>query len=187
VLEYRFEQDYKTKAAQLERNFRVALASLSKQYKSAGNLDGLLAIKEETTKLDTAAADAAAEPDKGLFFSATSASPSAPVRLASQHRLLVSWKAGGQTRWNLAGVPPGSYRVFLHAYVGPFAGGTLRLSASTSSEVEIEAGESWTQIKVIAAGELAVTPSSKTLQLSVTSARALGLFDLHAVELRPIP
>ena len=121
-------------------------------------------------------------------LSARAAIPFGRVKYDTEHHLLSTWKTDGGARWDLAGLPAGTYALTLHYYAGPFAGGKLRVATGASTKgVEIKSDDSWKELRFAPIGDLTIAGQSPSLSLSIEEARGLGVLELVRVELEPVP
>ncbi len=184
ALEAEYERALAGRHADLESRYRAALEPLEEEFKRAGDLDGILALRAELEALDTAAA--ARPAPRPLELPLSQAELVGGARHDPDNALLSGWRsAGAAASWSLAGLDAAPYALEIECFAGPFGGGLLEVRApGLNTTVEIQSGASWAETRTIEIGSL--QPSGQAapqLTLRATSTRHAGLFDLLTVRL----
>ena len=198
VLEGRLESDYRAMTKELRSKYRDALEKLRDDYMKAGRLEDTLAVKKEIERLDATFGSPDGKPVKKKVPAAVAgeagsfllrlegASLGGPVKLDTEHRLLVDWKKDGYAEWALAEVARGAYTVVLEFHSGPFAGGQLELTeGGASREFDIAGSGKWIDKKQLDMGKVSVSTGGESLRLRVLSARLQGVMELIQIRLLP--
>ena len=194
-LETDFEKEVTEKTRELHEPYQTALNKLYSQKLKSGKLEEALAVKRELERIQRIISPPGTKPEPGKVVAgrdgtylllAENAVLKGKIQYDQSSGKLIRWEKPGSATWNLAKLPPGSYHATLYYHAGPFAGGTIELTAGKSSEAyTIKGSGKWKDQKKLKLSDLTISGDGDSFILSVLNARTQGIMELGSITLTP--